>query len=250
MKPLPKPNIDTGMGLERVASVMQNVPSNFETDLMASLVTAIAKAANLSFKPDASQTYTSLKVISDHLRATTFLIADGVLPSNEGRGYVLRRILRRAIRHGKLLGFDKPFLSPLTLEVGKLMGGVYPEVKDRKEHIVNVVKAEEERFYETLAAGTERLLEKIEGLKKAKSSTLSGEEAFMLYDTFGFPLDITKEILKEKGLSVDEAGFQKAMEGQKEKARSAWKGSGDAMLPPLYKELAAKIPATIFKGYE
>ncbi len=250
LKPLPKPNIDTGMGLERVASVMQNVPSNFETDLMASLVTAIAKAANLSFKPDASQTYTSLKVISDHLRATTFLIADGVLPSNEGRGYVLRRILRRAIRHGKLLGFDKPFLSPLTLEVGKLMGGVYPEVKDRKEHIVNVVKAEEERFYETLAAGTERLLEKIEGLKKAKSSTLSGEEAFMLYDTFGFPLDITKEILKEKGLSVDEAGFQKAMEGQKEKARSAWKGSGDAMLPPLYKELAAKIPATIFKGYE
>jgi len=250
LKPLPKPNIDTGMGLERVASVMQNVPSNFETDLLSPLMAGIAKAGNIPFQADGSQTYTSLKVISDHLRATTFLIADGVLPSNEGRGYVLRRILRRAIRHGKLLGFDRPFLSALTLEVGKLMGGVYPEVVERKEHIVNVVRAEEERFYETLAAGTERLLEKIEGLKKEKASTLSGEEAFMLYDTFGFPLDITKEILKEKGLSVDEAGFQKAMEGQKEKARSAWKGSGDAILPPLYKEMAAKLGPTMFKGYE
>jgi alanyl-tRNA synthetase len=250
LKPLPKPNIDTGMGLERVASVMQKVPSNFETDLIAPLMTAVAKAGNISFKTDGSQTYTSLKVISDHLRATTFLIADGVLPSNEGRGYVLRRILRRAIRHGKLLGFEKPFLSPLTLEVGKVMGSIYPEVKDRKEHIVNVVKAEEERFYETLASGTERLMEKIESLKKSKTTALSGEEAFTLYDTFGFPLEITKEILKENNLSVDETGFQKAMEGQKEKARSGWKGSGDAILPPLYKELAAKIPATLFKGYE
>ncbi len=119
------------------------------------------------------------------------------------------------------------------------MGSIYPEVKDRKEHIVNVVKAEEERFYETLASGTERLMEKIEILKKSKTATLSGDEAFTLYDTFGFPLEITKEILKENNLSVDEAGFQKAMEGQKEKARSGWKGSGDAILPSLYKELAA-----------
>jgi alanyl-tRNA synthetase len=250
LKPLPKPNIDTGMGLERVASVMQNVPSNFETDLLKPLMEAIAKARGLSVKPDQSQTYTSLKVISDHLRATTFLIADGVLPSNEGRGYVLRRILRRAIRHGKLLGFDGPFLAPLTLEVGKKMGNVYPEVVERKEHIVNVVHAEEERFFETLAAGTERLLEKIENLKKTKTSTLSGEEAFMLYDTYGFPLEITKEILKEQGLGVDEKGFGSAMEGQKEKARSAWKGSGDTVLPPLYKELSAKLPPTLFKGYE
>jgi alanyl-tRNA synthetase len=250
LKPLPKPNIDTGMGLERVASVMQKVPSNFETDLLSPLMTAIAQAGKIEFKVDSSQTYTSMKVISDHLRATTFLIADGVLPSNEGRGYVLRRILRRAVRHGKLLGFDRPFLSALTLEVGKIMGDVYPELVNRKEHIVNVVRAEEERFYETLAAGTERLLEKIEGLKKTKVSTLSGEEAFMLYDTYGFPLDITKEILKENGMSVDEAGFLTAMEGQKEKARSAWKGSGDAVLPPLYKELTAKVPPTVFKGYE
>jgi alanyl-tRNA synthetase len=250
MKPLPKPNIDTGMGLERVASVMQKVPSNYETDLMASLVTAIAKAGNISYQVGPTQTYTSLKVISDHLRATTFLIADGVLPSNEGRGYVLRRILRRAIRHGKLLGFEAPFLNKLVPEVGKLMGTVYPEVVDRQSHIVNVVRAEEERFYETLALGTERLMGKVEVLKKAKAQTLSGDEAFMLYDTFGFPLDLTKEILKEQGLSVDEAGFQTAMESQKEKARSAWKGSGDAMLPPLYQEISAKLPTTVFKGYE
>lgn len=250
LKPLPKPNIDTGMGLERVASVMQNVPSNFETDLMIPLVKAIAAKGKIAFKADGSQTYTSMKVISDHLRATTFLIADGVLPSNEGRGYVLRRILRRAVRHGKLLGFNEPFLSELTLEVGKLMGATYPEVVERKEHIRNVVRAEEERFYETLAAGTERLMEKIEHLTKVKAGILSGDEAFMLYDTYGFPLDITKEILKEKGLSVDEVGFQRAMEGQKEKARSAWKGSGEAFLPQLYKELDAKISATVFKGYE
>jgi alanyl-tRNA synthetase len=250
LKPLPKPNIDTGMGLDRMASVMQNVASVFETGIFTTLIQAIARAGNISYRVDSSQTYTSLKVISDHLRASTFLIADGVLPSNEGRGYVLRRILRRAVRHGKLLGFDKPFLSQLTLEVGKLMGPVYPEVSDRKEHIVNVVKAEEERFYETLASGTERLMEKIENLQKSKGKILSGEEAFTLYDTFGFPLDITKEILKEKDLSVDEAGFQRAMEGQKEKARSGWKGSGDAALPPLYRELAAKLPATVFKGYE
>ncbi len=250
LKPLPKPNIDTGMGLERVASVMQKVPSNYETDLLSPLMAAVAKAGKIPLKADGSQTYTSLKVISDHLRATTFLIADGVLPSNEGRGYVLRRILRRAVRHGKLLGFEKPFLYPITAEVVALMGDVYPELSSRKEHIVNVVKSEEERFFETLAAGTERLLDKIEDLKKANATMLSGDEAFMLYDTFGFPLDITKEILKEKGLSVDEAGFQKAMEGQKEKARSAWKGSGDDVLPPFYKELSAKIPATQFKGYE
>lgn len=250
LKPLPKPNIDTGMGLERVASVMQKVPSNYETDLMASLVTAIAKAGNIKYEVGPTQTYTSLKVISDHLRATTFLIADGVLPSNEGRGYVLRRILRRAIRHGKLLGFEAPFLNKLVPEVGKLMGSVYAEVKDRQTHIVNVVRAEEERFYETLALGTERLSEKIEALKKAKATTLSGDEAFMLYDTYGFPLDLTKEMLKEQGLSVDEVGFQTAMEGQREKARSAWKGSGEAFLPQLYKEISVKLPATIFKGYE
>ncbi|HVZ79639.1 MAG TPA: alanine--tRNA ligase [bacterium] len=250
LKPLPKPNIDTGMGLERVASVMQKAPSNFETDLIAPLMQAIAKAGNIQFQPDGSQTYTSMKVISDHLRATTFLIADGVLPSNEGRGYVLRRILRRAVRHGKLMGFNGPFLAPLTLKVGELMGSVYPEVRDRKDHIVNVVRAEEERFFETLAAGTERLLEKIEGLKKTQATVLSGEEAFTLYDTYGFPLDITKEILREKGFGLDEAGFEKAMESQKEKARSGWKGSGDAALPPLYKEIAAKVPATQFKGYE
>jgi alanyl-tRNA synthetase len=249
LKPLPKPNIDTGMGLERVASVMQKVPSNFETDLLAPLVAAIANRLGVSNAAD-SAIYTSLKVMSDHLRATTFLIADGVLPSNEGRGYVLRRILRRAVRHGKMLGASKPFLNALVPEVGKIMGAIYPEVTDRQAHIINVVKAEEERFLETLDAGLERLAQKMEALGKTGTNTLPGEDAFMLYDTFGFPLDSTKEFLTEKGWKVDEAGFQKAMEGQKEKARSAWKGSGDGVLPSLYKEMESKIGATIFKGYE
>jgi alanyl-tRNA synthetase len=249
LKPLPKPNIDTGMGLERVASVMQKVPSNFETDLLAPLVAAIANRLGVSNAAD-SATYTSLKVISDHLRATTFLIADGVLPSNEGRGYVLRRILRRAVRHGKMLGASKPFLNALVPEVGKIMGAIYPEVADRQAHIMNVVKAEEERFLETLDAGLERLTQKMEALGKSGTNTLPGEDAFMLYDTFGFPLDSTKEFLKENGWKVDEAGFQKAMEGQKEKARSAWKGSADGVLPSLYKEMESKIGATVFKGYE
>ncbi len=249
LKPLPKPNIDTGMGLERVASVMQKVPSNFETDLLTPLVAAIANRLGVSNAVD-SAAYTSLKVISDHLRAMTFLIADGVLPSNEGRGYVLRRILRRAVRHGKMLGASKPFLNALVPEVGKVMGAIYPEVTDRQAHIMNVVKAEEERFLETLDAGLERLTQKMEALGKAGTHTLPGEDAFMLYDTYGFPLDSTKEFLKENGWKVDEAGFQKAMEGQKEKARSAWKGSSDGVLPPLYKEMESKLGATVFKGYE
>ncbi|HTA77799.1 MAG TPA: alanine--tRNA ligase, partial [bacterium] len=168
----------------------------------------------------------------------------------EGRGYVLRRIIRRAIRHGKLLNSVKPFLHVLVPEVGKLMGSVYPEVVERQMHIINVVKAEEERFFETLDAGTERLMQKVEAMDKAGIRTLPGDEAFMLYDTYGFPLDLTKEFLKELGLSVDETGFQKAMERQKEMARSGWKGSGEASLPPLYQEISAKLPATVFKGYE
>jgi alanyl-tRNA synthetase len=250
LKPLPKPNIDTGMGLERVASVMQKVSSNFETDLLRPYVEAISKILGVSSEPSEAQAYISLKVISDHLRASAFLIADGVLPSNEGRGYVLRRILRRAIRHASSLGYSKPFLNTLVPEVGKVMGAIYPEVTDRQAHIINVVKAEEERFLETLDAGTERLMHKIEAMDKAGVRILPGDEAFMLYDTYGFPLDSTKEILKEHGLGVDETGFQKAMELQKEKARSGWKGSGDAALPSLYKEMESKVGPTVFKGYE
>ena len=271
LKPLPKPNIDTGMGLERVASVMQKVPSNFQTDLVKPLITAsqeLLKSRGVGLE---GKDQFKFNVIADHLRASTFLITDGVLPSNEGRGYVLRRILRRAIRNGKLLGFKEPFMYQLIPSVVKLMGDVYPELNQRQTHVVNVIKAEEERFLETLEQG-ERRLEELVNLMSAGNTSkdkvmskgegfvnpqelgsgqkLSGKEAFVLYDTYGFPLELTKEILKDHGFSVDEEEFKKSMEGQREKARSAWKGSGDSMLPPFYKELAAKIPATLFKGYE
>jgi alanyl-tRNA synthetase len=250
LKPLPKPNIDTGMGLERVASVMQKVPSNYETDLIQPLMDAIARAAGKTGLDPASRDYTSLKVISDHLRATTFLIADGVLPSNEGRGYVLRRILRRALRHGHLLGIEKAFLYTLVPEVVKKMSGIYPNLVDRQSHVVNVVSAEEERFLATLDKGTDRLTERLEEMKKNHVKVLAGADAFMLYDTYGFPLDLTQEILKEQGLSVDQAGFEAAMESQRDRARSAWSGSGEKALPNLYQELNARLAPTVFTGYE
>ncbi len=250
LKPLPKPNIDTGMGLERVASVMQAVPSNYETDLMRPLMEAIAKEAGKGAVDPVSRDYTSLKVISDHLRATTFLITDGVQPSNEGRGYVLRRILRRALRHGRLLGMERAFLHKLVPEVVKKMAAIYPNLAERQGYVQNVVLAEEERFLATLDKGTDRLTERLEELAKTGGKVLPGADAFMLYDTYGFPLDLTQEILKEQGLSVDAAGFEDAMESQRERARSAWSGSGEKALPNLYQELNAQLPATVFTGYD
>ncbi len=250
LKPLPKPNIDTGMGLERVASVMQGVTSNYDCDLLQPLVKAVAALRGIDPAVQDRKIRPSLNVISDHLRATAFLVADGVLPSNEGRGYVLRRILRRAIRHGKLLGSTEPFMAGLVPEVGRLMGAVYPELIRRQEHIVNVVKAEEEKFFETLEAGTQQLKSKVALLKQSGVKELSGGEAFNLYDTYGFPLDLTQEILREMGLSVDVKGFEAAMESQRERARNAWAGSGEKALPPLYNEMASKVPATLFTGYD
>jgi alanyl-tRNA synthetase len=269
LKPLPKPNIDTGMGLERVASVMQKVSSNFQTDLLSPLIDA-TKELLLSHGPSGLDQF-KLNVIADHIRAATFLIADGVLPSNEGRGYVLRRILRRAIWNGKLIGFKMPFLNVLTKNVVELMGNVYPELFERRIHVTNVVKAEEERFFETLEQGEQRLDELINKMASSAEVSrnaqtlgegfvdlgqthagkmLSGKDAFTLYDTYGFPFELTKEILKGKGFLADETGFQRAMESQKERARSGWKGSGDMALPALYKELESKIKPTLFKGYE
>jgi alanyl-tRNA synthetase len=250
LKPLPKPNIDTGMGLERIASILQKVPSNYETDLLRPLMDAVAKESGKASIDPASRDYTSLKVISDHLRATTFLIADGVLPSNEGRGYVLRRILRRALRHGRLLGIQTAFLNKLVPEVVWLMSGVYPNLTERQSHVVNVVAAEEDRFLATLDKGTDRLNQQLEEMRKTGAKVLAGDDAFMLYDTYGFPLDLTQEILKEQGLSVDQKGFEAAMEAQRERARSAWSGSGEKALPNLYQELNAKLAPTVFTGYD
>ncbi|MDH7578028.1 MAG: alanine--tRNA ligase [Bacillota bacterium] len=217
---LPRRNIDTGMGLERIASVMQGVPSNFETDLLFPLIKEAMAITGLSYGED-QKVDVSLKVIADHSRAVAFLIADGVLPSNEGRGYVLRRILRRAVRYGRLLGIKEPFLNKLISTVIALYGDPYRELREREEHIQRVAAVEEARFNETLEQGLHVLREYLEQLDRKGEKQLPGRVAFRLHDTFGFPLELTQEILAEQGLTVDLAGFHEAMEEQRERARTA-----------------------------
>ena len=215
LTPLPKPSVDTGMGLERTAAVMQGVHSNYEIDLFVNLIKAAA-AATRSTDLQSS----SLRVIADHIRACSFLIGDGVLPSNEGRGYVLRRIIRRAIRHGYKLGQTQPFFHTLVAALEQEMGAAYPELKSQRAHIERVLKQEEERFAETLSQGMSLLEQAIASLQ---GKELSGDTVFKLYDTFGFPVDLTADIARERGLSIDQAGFEAAMEAQRERARAASK---------------------------
>src|SRR3989440_6996182 len=214
-KNLPKPSVDTGAGLERIASVMQNVPSNFDTDLFQPI---IAQAVEIVGRPyDRGPSGAPYRVLADHARAVAFLLADGVYPSNEGRGYVLRRILRRAVRHAWLLVRREPPLAPLTRAVISLMGGVYPELVSKEQHLERVTRAEEERFLETIEGGLGRL----EELKGAKA--ISGDEAFKLYDTFGFPIDLTQMIAAERKQEVDTEGFDRALEQQRRRSRTARK---------------------------
>ncbi|HEX2584054.1 MAG TPA: alanine--tRNA ligase [Steroidobacteraceae bacterium] len=236
LTPLPKPSVDTGMGLERVAAVMQGVHSNYEIDLFQGLIQAAAQATNTKDLKSSS-----LRVIADHIRACSFLIADGVLPSNEGRGYVLRRIIRRAIRHGYKLGQSKPFFYSLVVALEKEMGSAYPELITQRAHIERVLKQEEERFAETLTQGM-GLLE--ETIKSLKNKQIPGEAVFKLYDTYGFPVDLTNDIARERGLSIDEAGFEQAMEAQRERARAASKFGVDL-------RAAVKLDSkTQFTGYQ
>ncbi|MBC5996118.1 alanine--tRNA ligase [Romboutsia ilealis] len=213
-------NIDTGMGLERMACIMQDVDNIFEVDTIRHIISSIEKVANVEYGKDA-KTDVSIRIITDHIRAVSFLVADGVLPSNEGRGYVLRRLLRRAARHGKLLGIKENFLYKLVDEVIKVSGEAYPELVEKESYIKKVIKIEEEKFNETIDQGSEILASYIEDLKKNNSKTLSGENAFKLYDTYGFPIDLTKEILEEVGLDLDEEAFNDEMNKQRERARSA-----------------------------
>jgi alanyl-tRNA synthetase len=236
MAPLPKPSVDTGMGLERVAAVMQGVHSNYDIDLFRHLIVA---AAELTGTKDRASS--SLRVIADHIRACSFLVADGVLPSNEGRGYVLRRIIRRAIRHGFMLGQRQPFFHALVPVLDEEMGAAYPELRTQRAHIERVLRQEEERFAETLSQGMALLDEAIGQLK---GTQIPGEAVFRLYDTFGFPLDLTNDIARERGLTIDEAGFETAMEGQRARARAASKFGVD---------LRADVKVegqTTFTGYE
>lgn len=233
---LPKPSVDTGAGLERLASILQGVDSNYETDHFREI---ISYAQELLQKPVAPKNQASLRVIADHARAAAFLIADGVLPSNEGRGYVLRRMIRRAVRHGKNLGFERPFLNQVSLKVADMMGSIYPELLAEKTLISKCLFAEEEQFLATIEKGMLLLNQEIEKFTSVRK--LSGEVAFKLYDTFGFPLDLTALICKENNASVDEASFDKLMEEQKERSRQHWKGSGESLGADIYFKVAQDL---------
>jgi len=248
MTPLPSPCIDTGMGLERLAAVVQGKPSNYDSDLLMSIIEHVGKitAKQLNQNPE---TDVSLRVIADHARASTFLINDGVLPSNEGRGYVLRRIMRRALRHGKLLEHKEPFFHYITEDVIAKFQDVYPDLSVNHDFIQKVVTNEEDNFNTTLTVGTQRLDEILDKMKKNKSTTIPGEEIFKLYDTFGFPVDLVEETAKDTGYSLDMDGFNKAMQVQKEKAMTSWKGSGESAVSPVFNETLQKNGATKFNGY-
>jgi alanyl-tRNA synthetase len=248
LTPLPAPSIDTGMGLERITAVVQGVTSNYDSDLFQGIIGAICERVERRYGA-APVADTSIRVIADHIRALTFLIADGVLPSNEGRGYVLRRVLRRAARHGKLLGMNEPFLYQISGTVVDEMKDAYPELIHAREHVAAVILNEEERFLNTLDQGLAILNDQIETLRKKGETVLPGSEVFKLYDTYGFPLDLTQDILKEKNLTLDEMGFQDEMERQRERARASWKGSEAKGVDPVYKGLSEKI-RTVFVGYD
>ncbi len=248
LTPLPKPNIDTGMGLERLAAVLQGVKSNYECDLLFPIIRFMEQLSQKRYGANENDDV-SMRVIADHGRAVTFLIGDGVLPSNEGRGYVLRRILRRAARHGKLLGFDRPFLTEVVPVVIDLMKDAYPDLIDKESYIRKVVVNEEQRFIETLDSGLKILSEEVAALKKDQKTVVPGEVVFKLYDTFGFPVDLTEDIVKKDRLTLDMEGFEKAMEAQREKARESWKGSGEQAVADTYKKLGLKGVATEFIGY-
>ncbi len=249
MTPLAKPCIDTGMGLERISAILQGMKSNFETDLFIPIIKGIGEIGHLSYGRD-PKTDISIRVIADHSRAATFLINDGVLPSNEGRGYVLRRIMRRAMRHGKMLGIDHPFLYQTSSKVVDLMKDAYPELRETEAIVSRVIRNEEERFSETLDSGLKILREELDQLKKEKGKVFSGEVAFRLYDTFGFPLDLTAEILQEEGMSLDEEGFKAQMEEQRQKSKQAWQGMGEGKAKEIYRRLSNEGMKTLFVGYE
>lgn len=219
-EPLPSKNIDTGMGLERMMSVIQDAPTNFETDLFLPIIEKTEEISGKSYDAD-KETKTSFKVIADHVRAITFAVGDGALPSNEGRGYVLRRLLRRSVMHGRKLGIEKPFLTELVPVVGRIMEEHYPEVVEKAAFISKVILNEEERFHETIAEGLSRLNEVFEQLKEDGDTEISGEDAFQLYDTFGFPIELTEEFAEENSFTVDQAGFEEEMKKQRERARAA-----------------------------
>lgn len=249
LEPLPKKNIDTGAGLERVTAMVQGKSNNFETDLLFPLVEEAGRLTNTKYGEDKEKDF-SLKVITDHSRAVTFLINDGIIPSNEGRGYILRRILRRAVRHGRLLGQSELFLYKMVDKVVEMMNEAYPDLNDNLEHIKKVVKIEEEKFSRTLDQGIQLVNQEIEKVKSEGGKKLSGDITFRLYDTYGFPYELTEEICEEKGVEVSREEFEAKMEEQKEKARAAREVVMEKGQDSFIEEFYDKYGATNFVGYE
>ena len=247
LSPLPKPSIDTGMGLERIASVLQGKISNYETDLLRPIIDEACQLFNVEYGGAASSDV-SLRIIADHVRAATFLISDGVIPSNEGRGYVLRKIMRRGIRQGTLLGYKEPFLYTLSGYVVEMMKEAYPELIHTREYVARVIKTEEERFAAMVTVGLQRLEQTIHQLVNTGKDFIPGIEIFKLYDTYGFPLDFTKEIADEKSMRLDMDGFEAELEKQRERARQSWRGD-ETEVSPFYEKFVGK-GGTPFLGYD
>ena len=247
--PLQKKNIDTGMGLERISCIMQGVDSLFEVDTIQRILDAVCEKAGKEYGKD-NKSDVSIRIITDHVRSMVMMISDGILPSNEGRGYVLRRIIRRAARHGKLLGINEAFLPDLADVAIEESKCAYPELEQRRDYIKKVIKVEEEKFNHTIDQGLNMLYEHIRLIKEEGKNAVSGEVAFKLHDTYGFPIDLTREIAAENSLKVDEDGFQKEMEAQKLRAREALKKKAGSAWGELSSVKAEKIPETVFLGYE
>ena len=248
LEPLPKPSIDTGMGLERIAAVIQKVPSNYDSDVFAPMMAKIAEISG--HRPgENAEMDVSLKVISDHSRAAAFLIGDGILPSNEGRGYVLRRVVRRALRHGRFLGIDRPFLYDVAVAVMHAMHDTYPELLDSQSYITRVIMSEEERFNDTLDHGLRLLQSEIKRLQDEGAQTIPGALIFKLYDTYGFPIDIVTDMARDLQLQVDQGNFEGLMEKQREQSRLHWRGSGERETAEAYHELGVEGIKTEFLGY-
>ncbi|KWT94628.1 alanine--tRNA ligase [Candidatus Magnetominusculus xianensis] len=252
LNPLPKPSIDTGMGLERITSVLQNKQNNFDTDLFAPIIDAITAKAHISYGKD-KKLDVSTRVIADHIRSVTFLLSEGLMPSNEGRGYVARRIIRRASRHARKLGVGKPFLHKLIRAVAEASGDIYPELSKERERSEEILKFEEERFFRTLDQGSELLDEIIASVKAAGLSVIPGAEAFRLYDTYGFPMDLTMEAAKENSLRVDEEGFDEEMKKQRTRGKLSWaedQAGISGVVNSIYNNAVRISGETYFLGYE
>ena len=249
MTPLPKPSIDTGMGLERVAAVVQGKQTNYDSDLFTPIISSIATLCSKPYGED-KRADTAMKVIADHCRATAFLVADGMLPSNEGRGYVLRRIMRRAVRFGRSLGLERPFLAEITAEVVKNMQQAFPHLSEAADLLAKVVHNEEERFRETLDNGLVMLNTEIKRLQKEGSASVPGDFIFKLYDTYGFPVDIVRDVALEQELTIDEPGFTRAMEEQRTQSKKSWKGGSLALMSAGVKKLVNEGHKTAFVGYK